>query len=276
MNQTPNEHPDDILDLDLPEGEHENPVCPKCGHERTETAAECVKCGVVFAKLERPPRPPGPSVQPDPFPEKPPFFSRKNMSELLLHVNPESGMPALIGRFLLLLLLMIWALRFLSAPIAENAAGNSFLHLINLPFHEAGHIIFRPFGRFMTSLGGSLFQLIVPMTCCMVLLLKTRDTFGAAVCFWWFGENFLDLAPYINDARALVLPLVGGNTGRFSPYGFHDWQFILTESGLLKYDHAIATGAAWVGGITMITACCWGLVLVMKQYPFIKHPHRSF
>lgn len=273
MNQTPNEHPDDILDLDLPEGEHENPDCPKCGHERDENATECAQCGVIFAKLERPPRT---SVKSDPFPEKPPFFSRKNMAELFLYVNPESGMPALVARLLLLLLLMIWTVRFLSAPIAENAAGNSFLHLINLPFHEAGHVVFRPFGRFITSLGGSLGQLIVPVVCCLVLLFKTRDTFGAAVCFWWFGENFLDLAPYINDARALVLPLVGGNTGRFSPYGFHDWQFILTESGLLKYDHAIATGAAWVGGIIMITACCWGLILVMKQYQFIKDSIRPF
>ncbi len=274
MNKHHDTEPDDILELDPPEEARETLTCPKCGHDRDESATECVQCGVVFAKLERTPRPPKPALPVASFPYKPPFFSRKNMSELLLHVNPESGMPALVGRLVLLLLMMIWAVRFLTAPIADNAAGNSFLHLINLPFHEAGHVIFRPLGRFMTSLGGSLFQLIVPMVCCLVLLLKTRDTFGAAVCFWWFGENFLDLAPYINDARALVLPLVGGNTGRFSPYGFHDWQFILTESGLLNYDHAIATGAAWLGGIIMITACCWCLILIMKQYQFIKHPHR--
>ena len=42
---------------------------------------------------------------------------------------------------------------------------NSFLHLINLLFHEAGHIIFSPFGQFMTMLGGSLMQVLVPIVC---------------------------------------------------------------------------------------------------------------
>ena len=41
----------------------------------------------------------------------------------------------------------------------------SFWHLVNLPFHEAGHILFRPFGRLMTSLGGSITQLLMPLIC---------------------------------------------------------------------------------------------------------------
>ena len=125
-------------------------------------------------------------------------------------------------------------IKFMLAPLETNYVGESFWHLINLPFHEAGHIIFRPFGRFMTSLGGSLAQLLMPLICLTVFLLKTKDTFAASFCLWWFGENFMDLAPYINDARTLTLPLLGGNTGRTSPYGFHDWEFILKESGLIR------------------------------------------
>ena len=48
----------------------------------------------------------------------------------------------------------------------------------------------------MTALGGTLGQLLVPLICMLTLLLKARDPFGAAVCFWWFGENFLDIASY--------------------------------------------------------------------------------
>jgi hypothetical protein len=51
---------------------------------------------------------------------------------------------------------------------------DSFWHLVNLPFHEAGHIIFRPFGRLMTSLGGSMMQVLVPLVCMAVFLVKTR------------------------------------------------------------------------------------------------------
>ena len=75
----------------------------------------------------------------------------------------------------------------------------------------------------MTSLGGSLFQLFIPLVCLFALLVHARDTFGGAVALWWFGQNFFDLAPYINDARSLSLPPVGGNFGNSSPHGFHDW-----------------------------------------------------
>jgi len=37
-----------------------------------------------------------------------------------------------------------------------------FMHLVNLPFHEAGHIIFKAFGRFIIFLGGCLGQLLMP------------------------------------------------------------------------------------------------------------------
>jgi hypothetical protein len=69
------------------------------------------------------------------------------------------------------------------------------LHLVNLPFHEAGHVIFSPFGRFMQVLGGTLGQLLMPTICMAVLLLRTREAFGAAVALWWLGENFMDVAP---------------------------------------------------------------------------------
>lgn len=78
--------------------------------------------------------------------------------------------------------------------------------------------------------------------------------FGAAVCLWWLGENFLDIAPYFNDARAGELPLLGGNFGHSSPYGFHDWEFILTESGLLRYDHLLAAASHYFGALLMAGA----------------------
>jgi hypothetical protein len=170
----------------------------------------------------------------------------------------------------MLAILVYFSWRFIPAPVASNAAGDSFLHLVNLPFHEAGHILFRPFGRLMTSLGGSLGQLLMPLVCFVVLRFKTRDAFGAAVCLWWFGENFLDMAPYIDDARNLSLPLLGGNFGHSSPYGFHDWEFILSETGLLSYDHAIAAGAKYLGSAMMMGAMLWAAYLLLVQYQVLQ------
>ena len=94
-----------------------------------------------------------------------------------------------------------------------NYAMASFWHLVNLPFHEAGHILFGFFGKFIASLGGSLGQLLMPLICLLVFLVKTRDTFAAAFSLWWLGENFMDLAQYMDDARSPSLPFLGGNTG---------------------------------------------------------------
>ena len=142
---------------------------------------------------------------------------------------------------------------------------DSFWHLINLPFHEAGHVVFRLFGRFMTSLGGSLGQLLMPIVCMVVFLVKTRDSFAASFALWWLGQSFMDLAPYINDSKALVLPLIGGNTGRTSPYGFHDWEFILKETGLIKHYYGIACASQTIGIILMLLSFMWGGYTLYKQ-----------
>ena len=144
------------------------------------------------------------------------------------------------------------------------------MHLVNLPFHEAGHIVFLPFGKVLHSLGGSLGQVIMPLVCTLVLLIKTRDTFGTSICFWWTGESILDMAPYINDARSMSLPLLGGNTGASAPYGFHDWNFVLSELDLLKHDHLIANIAETTGKLFIVLALLWGLTILIKQSRRLK------
>ena len=66
----------------------------------------------------------------------------------------------------------------------------------------------------------------------------------------WLMQNFLNIARYMADARAQVLPLVGG--------GEHDWAHILSRWGSLQADTLLAwrlSTFAWLGVI--IT---WGLV----------------
>jgi len=218
--------------------------CPKCGHEQADGRSECGGCGIIFHKYER-------------------AMARRAAQQAEASGGSVGRVP-LAGRMLLLLLLGYWSLVFVAAPIGANAAGKSVLHLVNLPFHEFGHILFRPFPPVITSLGGSLGQLMMPLICLFVLLFRTRDLFGAAVCLWWFGENLLDIAPYINDARSLSLPLLGGNFGHSSPYGFHDWEFILTETGLLNRDHQFAMAAKVTGSLTMMIALLWGLVAMFR------------
>lgn len=48
--------------------------------------------------------------------------------------------PARAGRLFLLALLVRWTWLFVVWPMREDTIGASFLHIVNLPFHEAGHI----------------------------------------------------------------------------------------------------------------------------------------
>jgi hypothetical protein len=258
------------MDLDCIGREAYAVQCPKCVAENRPGATMCQRCGIVFEKYYKyHPRPgeeaPVAQVPTGKLGQKKASMDR-GLRVLLLPPNPKADLTLVIGRAAVWLLLLLWGLRLMSSSIADNAVGQSFLHLVNLPFHEAGHLIFRPFGPFMHSLGGTLGQLLMPAICCGVLLVQTRDPFGAAVGLWWLGENFLDIAPYVADARAGVLPLLGGNFGHSAPYGFHDWQYLLNESGLLHLDQALARGSFFFGSLVMVAALVWGGVLLAGQY----------
>ena len=175
----------------------------------------------------------------------------------------NTGSAAAAGRAIFLVLLAVWTVSFVSAGLSADRVYGSFLHLPNLVFHEAGHILWSPFGRFMTVLGGSLTQVLVPLICAGAFLWQTRDPFGAAVAVWWAGENLLDVAPYINDARDLKLVLLGGKTG--AEVEGHDWEYLLNAMGVAYKDHAIAAAVHTIGALTMIAALAWGAIVVVRQ-----------
>ena len=125
------------------------------------------------------------------------------------------------------------------------------LHQTNLAFHETGHIIFGIFGRIISILGGSLGQL-------MILLLVSghfwykRDAAGFAFGSFLFFENFLDVAHYMADARALILPLIGG----LGPEAL-DWRNLFMEWGVLRHDTQIASWVNTLGWIGMLWTWLW-------------------
>ncbi len=146
--------------------------------------------------------------------------------------------------------LAYWTWQFAFTPLGEDAM-DAFIHLPNLVFHEAGHLIFSPLGQFMTVLGGSLMQVLIPVVA-VIAFIRQEQPFGAAICVWWAGQNLVDLAPYIADASALQLVLLGGRTG--AEVEGHDWEFILTRLRLLHRDQAIGRVAHGLGMVIMIAS----------------------
>ena len=234
--------------------------CPKCGWEQEDGKPDC-RCGIIFAKMASSPRITPPVTRRAPVNES--LWS--SLAKDWLLTTEESVNPFYFaGRVLLLLLLGWWGWLLITTPLDTNYTGKSFLHLINLPFHEAGHLIFMPFGRFMTILGGSLGQILMPLVCLGTFLMKTRDPFGGSVALWWTAENFMDVAPYINDARAMDLILLGGFTGK--EVDAHDWNNLLTLLGWLQYDHVLAKLAYGIGTVLMLLSLLWGALLLRRQY----------
>ena len=217
-----------------------------------------MKCGIVFAKYR-----PRVSLQRQ-------QESQNNSrwvslaKEWLVDSDTSTDSLTFAGRVAVFLLLLWWGRTFIFTPLETNYTGESFLHLINLPFHEAGHLLFIPLGRFMTILGGSLGQILMPLVCLGTFLIKTRDPFGASVALWWTAESFMDIAPYINDARAMDLMLLGGVTGKETDG--HDWNNILTMLDWLEYDHRVAHLAYNFGILLMLASFAWGGLLLLKHY----------
>ena len=240
--------------------------CPSCDFEQPDENTECLKCGIIFEKYYEHPTPisrkrTGTSKARETAEEDGTFLKR-----FVLFVEPDVNPFYFGGRVILFLVIFIWGWKFILTPMASNDAGDSFLHLVNLPFHEAGHIFFRLFGRWMMSLGGTLGQLTIPLLCLFTFLFKYKNPFGASVALWWLGESFMDIAPYINDARNGQLMLLGGVTGREADYGYHDWEFVLNEIGLLRCDHALAIVGQGLGILLMLISFVWAGVLLFKQY----------
>ena len=101
----------------------------------------------------------------------------------------------------------------------------------NLAFHEFGHPFFGSFSERLAVYGGTLGQLIFPVTISLYFY-RRAETFQMSVGILWIAQNFFNIATYMRDARAQQLPLVGG--------GEHDWTEIFTRWGCLQYDVKIS------------------------------------
>lgn len=122
---------------------------------------------------------------------------------------------------------------------------------IDLAIHEAGHVFFGPFGEFIGFLGGTLLQLIVPVTF-FGYFLHHRNRYAASVLLWWVAQNLWNISVYVRDARAQELPLVGG--------GEHDWAYLLGTLNMLPRDQAIGRAFVAAGVVCFVVSIAWGLL----------------
>lgn len=228
--------------------------CPKCGHHplpaNQALPEACPACGVILAKLAQ-----GAQRQP-PAPAAADVLIEDEDDQA--HGDPTTWWPrtALLAGFAL------WGIDLMRLDYRDGEINQSFIHRPLLIFHEAGHVLFMPFGEWMTVLGGSLFQLLMPAILAGALLFKNRDHFGAAIAIWLLGVSLLDLAPYVYDALHPQLTLLNGSTGE---EGGHDWIYLLSSMNLLASAQRLGALVHALGAGVVLAALGWAGRVLWRQ-----------
>ena len=185
------------------------------------------------------------------------------MRERLLDVPWDVPRSVWYGRLALLALMAIWATSVVFSRMTEPP---TLLHLTVILFHEAGHILFMPFGEALRIAGGTLGQLLMPIVCA-VALHRRGDNFGAAICLAWMGMSLMDASVYAYDAADPLLPLIGGGTGSDS---FHDFVFLFERSGQLDHARGWARAMKALAALGLYAAIAWAGVLLCLQREHLR------
>lgn len=153
--------------------------------------------------------------------------------------------PALIGWLAFYGLFLIYAARASDGLIVDN---------VNLVVHESGHLLFSWLGnQTIMVAGGTLMQLLVPFSLAVFFVFQ-RQPIGAAFCSFFFFENFLNIAPYMADARVQRLQLVTVGNAENT---VHDWFYLFSKLGLLRHDTQIAALVKFLGWLGMFAVVGW-------------------
>ena len=176
----------------------------------------------------------------------------------LLEVPEDVPRSAWYGRLAAFVLLAIWGTSVVFGRMTDPPA---LLHLTVILFHEAGHVLFSPFGEALRVAGGTLGQLLMPLVCA-VALHRQGDNFGAALGLAWLSLSGIDASIYAYDAFDPVLPLIGGGTGADS---FHDFIFLFDRYGQLHHARGWAIAMKVLGTVGLYASLAWAAVLVYLQ-----------
>jgi hypothetical protein len=134
------------------------------------------------------------------------------------------------------------------------------LGLVDLGFHELGHLLTYPFPDVVTASMGSIAQVAVPLGLAAYFGVLRRDTVGAGLCLAWAGTSARDAAVYVADAPYQQLELIGGE---------HDWAFVLGPEHLNALDAAgtIASVIRIAGTLLLLAGLGWCLRDLIRALP---------
>jgi len=126
--------------------------------------------------------------------------------------------------------------------------------------HEGGHTIFGFFGwRFLTVLGGTLLQILIPFLI-FVVSWRKNQLYISQIALYWLGFAWLDSSGYAADAYNQDLPLFGN-----LPKSAHDFLNMLSDLNILNHYKTVAWILFSIGVLILITGIV--LPLLKREQP---------
>jgi len=145
--------------------------------------------------------------------------------------------------------------------LAGDVTAHRFLDRVDLIAHEAGHMLFSWFGEFLMVIGGTLGQLLVPAGITAYFYLR-RELYSSSATLFWVGQNLFNISVYVKDAQAMALPLVSIGGGEDT---IHDWNYLLSKFGLLRWDQTVGSMAYVLGLLTIAASVVVGFYLSFQK-----------
>jgi hypothetical protein len=145
----------------------------------------------------------------------------------------------IIGKIIFTILLI-----YLSLPYFFNNNPWTLFDSADLLIHEGGHLIFGFAGQFISIMGGSLTQILIPIAFGIYFAFK-KSWYSLFFCIFWLGINLIYVAVYISDAKLMNLPLLAEGS-------IHDWNYLLTNTGLINSAKSIGSFVRILGQISIV------------------------
>jgi len=171
-----------------------------------------------------------------------------------LHSEWEPVSPAVAIAWILFYLLLIGNAAFRGTLL-------QWFDLVFVPVHEGGHLLFGYFGKWIMVAGGTLLQLIVPLSLAVYFLFR-RQLPGTAFCAFFFFEQFLPIGIYMADARSQSLQYVTVGDPELAE---HDWFYLFSHAGLIQHDIQIGGLVRVLGWIGMLATMTWFALRALRK-----------
>jgi hypothetical protein len=119
----------------------------------------------------------------------------------------------------------------------------------------------------MGFLGGSIFQIIIPLA--TVIVFGRSNLQSLPFTLYWTGQSIVNVSIYIGDAPYQKLHLI-------SRAAIHDWKWLLNYTGMMEY----ASDLAWIANMIGLLTCIIGIgigfyFIIHNSIPIFLHKTKS-